>query len=171
MQAMNRLSEENVLVNQLGKVYHATCSKILFTHPTQADDPNTPPVLICKIRKGQELKVALREMDDYYSGLPEDVKKSGLHKFAGSPPEATAALIAGLWDKYLPDWRAHRAQKKPPDQSKHKELIMRINRIEEEAQSSDPSARISAEETKYVALIRNVTRKKGKWHRFGPEVK
>jgi hypothetical protein len=121
--------------------------------------------------KGQELKAALRELDDYYSALPEDVKQSGLHKFADSPPETTAALIAGLWDKYLPDWRAHKAQKKPPDQSKHKDLIMRINRIEKEAQSSDPSARISVEETKYVALMRNVSRKRGKWQRFGPEVK
>ncbi|KZT70962.1 insert subdomain of RNA polymerase alpha subunit [Daedalea quercina L-15889] len=28
-----------------------------FGHPVGKDDPNTPPVLICKIRKGQELRV------------------------------------------------------------------------------------------------------------------
>lgn len=52
--------------------------------------------------KGHELKAALRELDDHYSALPEEVKQSGLHKFADSPPETTAALVAGLWGQISP---------------------------------------------------------------------
>jgi hypothetical protein len=121
--------------------------------------------------KGQELKTDLRKLDEHYSALPEEVKASGLHKFADCPPEDTAFLVTRLWDTHLPAWRALKAQKKEPDQSKHKDLIAELDRIEHEAQSSDPSARISAEEMQYVTLIRNVMRKKGKWNRFGPDVK
>jgi hypothetical protein len=121
--------------------------------------------------KGQELKADLHLLDEYYSALSEEVKASGLHKFAGCPPEGTAFLVTRLWDTHLPAWRALNAQKQEPDQSKHKDLIAELDRIEHEAQSSDPSARISAEEIQYVTLTRNVMRKKGKWNRFGPDVK
>jgi hypothetical protein len=64
-----------------------------------------------------------------------------------------------------------KAEKKEPDQSKHKDLIALLDRIQHEAQSSNPSERLSPEETQYVTLTRNVMRKKGKWNRFGPDVK
>jgi len=121
--------------------------------------------------RGQDLKADLRKLDDYYSALSEEEKRTGFHKFADCPPEDTAFLVTRLWDKHLPDWRRLKAQKTEPDQSKHKDLVALLDRIEREAQSSDPSTRISEEETQYVTLIRNVMRKKGKWNRFGPEVK
>jgi hypothetical protein len=121
--------------------------------------------------KGHDLKADLRKLDDHYSALPDNVKKSGLHKFADCPPEDTAFLVTRLWDTHLPRWRELKAQKKEPDQSEHKGLMEHLNRIEKAAESSDPSARISVDETQYVSLIRNVMRKKGKWERFGPNVK
>ena len=121
--------------------------------------------------KGHDLKVDLRKLDDHYSNLPEEVKKSGLYKFADRPPADSAFLVTRLWDTHLPGWRELKAKKEPPDQSQHKDLIAELNRIEAAAQFSSPSARISVEETAYVALIRNVQRRKGKWERFGPEIK
>jgi hypothetical protein len=121
--------------------------------------------------KGHDMKADLRKLDDHYSALPDDVKKSGLHKFADCPPEDTAFLVTRLWDTHIPRWRELKAQKKEPDQSEHKGLMEHLNRIEKAAESSDPSARISVDETQYVSLIRNVMRKKGKWERFGPNVK
>jgi DNA-directed RNA polymerase II subunit RPB3 len=42
----------------VGKSTSLAFSHLCFTTDfAQADDPNTPPVLICKIRKGQELKI------------------------------------------------------------------------------------------------------------------
>jgi hypothetical protein len=60
---------------------------------------------------GQELKVDLHKLDEHYSALPEEVKASGLHKFADCPPEDTAFLVTRLWDTHLPAWRALKAQK------------------------------------------------------------
>jgi DNA-directed RNA polymerase II subunit RPB3 len=41
----------------VGKSTFPASLHTLFPYFKQADDPNTPPVLICKIRKGQELKI------------------------------------------------------------------------------------------------------------------
>jgi hypothetical protein len=119
--------------------------------------------------KGQELKADLRKLDDHYSALPEEVKRRGLYKFAAFPPDDSSFLVTRLWDTHLPGWRELKAKHKEPDQSKHKELIAQLNRIEQQSQSSDPSARISVDETEYMMLIRHVIPQKGKWNRFGPE--
>jgi hypothetical protein len=50
--------------------------------------------------KGQELKADLHKLDEYYSALSEEVKASGLHRFADYPPEDTAFLVTQLWDAH-----------------------------------------------------------------------
>jgi hypothetical protein len=121
--------------------------------------------------KGQELKADLRKLDDHYSALPEDIKRTGFHKFASAPPDDASFLVTRLWDKHLPGWRKSKTERKEPDQSNAKELIEHLNRIEKESHSSDPSERLSAEETEYVQIQRFVGRKKGKWDRFGSDVR
>jgi hypothetical protein len=121
--------------------------------------------------KGPDLKADLRKLDEHYSALPEEVKRTGFHKFAARPPEDTSFLVTRLWDQHLPAWRKLKGEKKESDQAEHKRLVEHLNRIEREAASSDPSARLSVEETEYIQIVRHVTRKKGKWDRFGPDVK
>ena len=47
----------------------------------------------------------------------------------------------------------------------------KLNRILEAAKSNDPTARLSVEDTQVMQITRMVAGKKGKWVRFGPEVK
>jgi hypothetical protein len=121
--------------------------------------------------EADDLKADLHKLDDHYSALPDEVKSTGFHKFAACPPEDIAFLVTRLWDKHLPDWRKLKSQKKPPDRSKHMELIAELNRIEKAAESSDPAARLSVEETQFVQFRRTPRRAKGKWDRYGPDVK
>lgn len=51
-------------------------------------------------------KAALRELDDYYTRLPEEIKELGVMAFAHYPPTDLDNLVVDLWDKHMrPDWR------------------------------------------------------------------
>jgi len=118
-----------------------------------------------------ELKADLQKLDAYYWALPEEVKKTGFHKFAKHPPLDDSFLVTRLWDKRGIEWR-HEASK--PDLTaklRDTKIIEELKRIRDAAKSSDPNARLSIEETAFMQISRSVARKKGKWDRFGPEVK
>jgi hypothetical protein len=120
--------------------------------------------------EGDDLKADLRKLDEHYSVLPDELKSSGFHKFAAYPPEDDSFLVTRLWDKHLPDWRRLKAQTMPPDQSEHKALISELSRIAKTAESSDPAASLSIEQTEFVQFRRTPLRAKGKWDRYGPNV-
>jgi len=46
-----------------------------------------------------------------------------------------------------------------------------LKRISDAAKSTDRNERLSIEDTAFLQVARTVARKKGKWDRFGPEVK
>jgi len=122
-----------------------------------------------------DLKAGLQQLDAYYSALPDQVKNSGFHKFAKHPPLDDSFLVSRLWDKLWESrgvkWRENASKSDPTDKLKDTKIIEELNRITEAAKSSDPNARISIEETAFMQISRMVARKKGKWTRFGPEVK
>jgi len=117
-----------------------------------------------------DLKADLQKLDAYYWAMPEDVKKTGFYKFAKHPPLDDSFLITRLWDRMGVEWRESASKPDPTDKLKDTKIIEELNRITEAAKSSDPSARLSIEETAFMQISRSVARKKGKWDRFGSEV-
>ena len=121
--------------------------------------------------KGQDFKSDLHKLDEYYSALPEEVKSSGFHKFAGDPPEDTSFLVTRLWDKHLPKWRKLKEEIQPLDGST-KKALKEIAHIAETAKDyGGPTAQLGIEDMQFALMRRQVRRGKGKWERFGPEVK
>lgn len=118
-----------------------------------------------------DLKSDLQKLDAYYWAMPEDVKKSGFYKFAKHPPLDDSFLVTRLWDKRGIEWRERASKPDPTEKLQDTKIIEELNRITEAAKSSDPNARLSIEETAFMQISRSVVRKKGKWDRFGPEVK
>jgi len=119
-----------------------------------------------------DLKADLQKLDAYYWALPDDIKKTGFYKFAKYPPLDDSFLVTRLWDMLGRGWREHASKPdEPRDTVKDKQIIDELNRISAAAKSSDPTARLSIEETEFMEISRSVLRKKGKWDRFGPEVK
>jgi hypothetical protein len=56
--------------------------------------------------ESDELKPALRELDEYYDRLPEEIKQRGVLPFAHYPPPTIDNTVTQLWDKHMrPDWR------------------------------------------------------------------
>jgi hypothetical protein len=147
-----------------------------FCHIFVSNDKLHKRVVPLFLRKDQtfvdamELKADLTKLDDHYGALPEDLKTSGFHKFANYPPREPEFLVARLWDSLGTQWRDAAANYKPPDQSKHPETIAELDRIREAAQTADPAARVSIEDTEFMEIVRYPQRKKGKWLRYGRDV-
>ncbi len=122
--------------------------------------------------RGQDLKSSLKQLDDHYSKLPEEVKVQGIIRFAPYPPDEFETVVHNLWDKYLPVWRKHNTERKtgtdfPKDSDK--ELVEYLNRVEKESTPIQTEHQITADKASYVMFQREIPVKKGKWRLVPPE--
>jgi hypothetical protein len=103
--------------------------------------------------------------------LPEETRKSGFHHFASCPPLDDSYLFTRLWDKHMrPEWRAD--PNRPPLDSRASEALRELlDRIERDGKQATPDQSISIEEASFMQISRQVRRRRGKWERFGPDVK
>jgi hypothetical protein len=121
--------------------------------------------------QAEELKTDLAKLDTHYSALPDEMKRSGLHRFASNPPEDTSFLVTRLWDKYQPGWREWKEKEKqitPELQNVLRELVEKVRR---ESQPSNPREKFTIGEANYVHMESKAMRRKGKWQVFGPDAK
>lgn len=119
---------------------------------------------------GVDLKTDFRKLDDYYSQLPEEVRRQGVMKFAAWPPLDGDFLVVRLFDRFLPRWREIVAKPKPMSKEAEAELVQRLNRMKE-APPGDPRGEpIDIERADYVVVERFVPPQRGKWILFPPEV-
>jgi hypothetical protein len=54
---------------------------------------------------GQELKSSLREIADYWEGLPDSEKMRGTASYADYPPLALDNAVTKIYDQVIPNWR------------------------------------------------------------------
>lgn len=55
---------------------------------------------------GNEMKVACKEMDEYYSQFHDEIEDRGLISFVGYPPYTLENAITKAWDEFcVPNWR------------------------------------------------------------------
>lgn len=115
-------------------------------------------------------KGALKELDEYYEELPDEVKALGVMGFAHHPPTELDNLVVELWDKHMrPDWR---------DDAQTPQEILERRRVaqQEEGGAAAVRARVEAAqpvaeaerqlpdgELDYVVIRRQVPVRKGKW--------
>jgi len=119
--------------------------------------------------QGSDLKADLRLLDQHYSSLPEDVRERGLFGFASRPPIDGHSLTSSLWDRYRPGWRRGEENLASRlDDHQGKSFVEKVMRYAQEA--TPASHPIGAPEPDTMVLTRQVYPRKGKWHRFPPEV-
>ena len=122
--------------------------------------------------RGRDLKDDLRKLDDYYSLLPLEITRGGLHKFAKFLPNCDANLLLQLQDKHLPGWKAKKDSHVELTPESQQALMAQLKRIETESvKSATPAADVSMKDLQFAQMNRTVARRKGKWDRFGPDVK
>jgi hypothetical protein len=124
-----------------------------------------------------EFKQALRELDEHFNGLPEEIKQLGVLQFASYPPSDMDNAVTRLWDKHMrPDWRevARRQEAelgKPRDEDTGRETVAEVRRRFEEARPvTDQEASLAGAGPDYFVIRRQVPVKKGKWRMVSKEV-
>jgi hypothetical protein len=120
--------------------------------------------------RGEELKVALREIDEHYDALPEQIKQLGVMAIASYPPSDMDNVVTQQWDKHMhPDWRerakAYEAERaKPRDEAADRETVAELNRKLDDAQPVlDEQAGLGQDGPDYVVIRREIPATKGKW--------
>jgi hypothetical protein len=120
---------------------------------------------------GDDFKRALRELDEYYSKLPDEVKERGVLSFAQYPPTDITNLISELWDKHMsPKWREMKdeSERKIRDPEEDKKTVKKL-KLEQETSTPIPD-RISLEEADQVFLTHLVPPIRGKWKLFSQDI-
>ena len=121
--------------------------------------------------RSDELKADLAELDAYYCGLPDEIKRSGLHSFANNPPEDTSFLVSRLWDTHMPKWREWIETAKQITPEVQEVLRNLTEKVKRESKPGNPRERFTIGEANYLHMESQVRRRKGKWDIFGPDVK
>lgn len=127
--------------------------------------------------EADELKAALRELDEHYDGLPDEIKQLGVLQFASFPPSNIDNPVTRLWDKHMrPDWREVAKRKeadrgKPRDEDRDRQTVAEIRgRLDKAQNLPEDEAHLRADEPQYVVIRRAVSVKKGKWRMVSKEV-
>ncbi len=53
----------------------------------------------------EDLKAALRALNDHYLAFPESERNKSIHQIAPYPPKDGDNLVTKLWDRHWPNWR------------------------------------------------------------------
>ena len=124
----------------------------------------------------QAFKAALKEVDEYYDQLPDEIKALGVMVFAHYPPAALDNLVVELWDKHMrPDWRDDaespeqvlaRRRATPPEERSAAEVRARV----ENAQPAGEAGSLDDGEPDYIVIRRQVPVHRGKWRLLPEEV-
>lgn len=122
---------------------------------------------------GYELKENLKKLNEYYSKLPDEIKKRGTMEFTVYPPEDQYTLLGRLYDKHLkPSWRVNaKASKaelgKPKKYDKKLIKEFKKQRSEQKPYVGTPPPSDSVDS---MTLARRVPAKRGSWMLLPPEV-
>ncbi len=124
---------------------------------------------------GSDFKTDLAKLDQYYSSFSEETKNRGVVTFAAIPPDDVAFLTTRMWDKHMsPIWRKIQTKKfdgtDKIDPEAEKAMFEKIRKFMKEAKPIDRSAIINSDDAHNMVVKHMVSKTKGKWRRFPPEI-
>lgn len=124
-----------------------------------------------------DLKVALKEMDDYHDQLPDEVKAQGVMSFAGGyPPPTMDNVVTRLWDTHMrPDWRDIQKRKDaglPDDDGPPSKTVREMmDEIEKSTPIAPGDPGFEASENPDILTIeRRMFVHRGKWRMVSKEI-
>lgn len=127
--------------------------------------------------RAPELKEALRELDEHYDALPEEIKQLGVLAIASYPPSDMDNAVTRQWDNHMRrDWREAAKTREaelgnPRDETADRETVAELNRRLDEARPVvDEQASLGESGPDYVFIRRQMPVSKGKWRLVSKEV-
>lgn len=113
---------------------------------------------------GLELKKALKEVNEYFSALPDAAKEQGIMSFAGhSPPVDGAPLLQSLWDRHFPGWRDREKRDLIRTPVKNEALTTELKKYDQAPRLSRDEIDFDPHEIDALTIKRRVRRRKGDW--------
>ncbi len=110
----------------------------------------------------EDLKAALRALNDHYLALPESERKKSIHHIAPYPPKGGDNLVTKLWDRHWPNWRQPKTVRATAgDWKAWKEQINELELIAK-ARAGDEN-HIPIERLDAVVTRRVAHKRKGSW--------
>jgi len=73
---------------------------------------------------GADLKIAMREIADYWDGIPEATRELGTATYADVPPPELDNVVTRVYDFYMAGWRTNANQPRPKISPEENERIM-----------------------------------------------
>lgn len=113
---------------------------------------------------GDDLQKDLAALNSLLLELPEEVRNTGLMKFANKPPIDHSGLVATLWDKHYPEWRSKKDVALKPSQEARILREMRENKQLHERTSQRVINRPRDVEPNAVRFERSVPIRSGSWY-------
>ena len=127
--------------------------------------------------RADELKAALRELDEHYDALPEEIKELGVLRIASYPPADMDNAVTQEWDTHMrADWREIAKKREaelgtPRDEKADHEMVAALNRRLDEARPVlDEQASLNESDPGYAVIRRRMPGTKGKWRLVPKEV-
>jgi hypothetical protein len=109
---------------------------------------------------GQDFKIGLGDIDEYYKGLPESEKEGEVYSFARVPPDIGTGQVAGLWDRFLPGWRERVGQQIEGQEAINADIMKQIENMKTAVPVDKPEMDADLEQ---VLIKRSVRRQRGSW--------
>lgn len=119
---------------------------------------------------GPDLKKDLADLNARLLQLPQREKDQGLFKLLASPPPDHQGLIAEIWDRMVPGWRARKPVPVPSDPEFSQKIIQKGNRLVAAAEGigsrTYPPNFPPADGPDQVIIERHIPKQRGSWQMF-----
>ena len=120
---------------------------------------------------GPDLKRGLRELNEHYGKLPNDVKAKGISSFAAQPPTNGDYFVSKLYDRHVPAWRARARPKRGANQMTDSEILAELEKLKRAQPISHDEIDFDVQAPDASTLQRRVRQKKGSWYQLPKDLK
>lgn len=110
-----------------------------------------------------DLKSGLRQINEHYAKLPDNIKEEGIMSFALDPPDVGNNIVRQLWSRLLPLWQEP-AELTEADQSPNKPDMMAVIQEMVEAESADLDDSDFRPDIDQAVFKNSIRKKKGDWY-------
>ena len=109
---------------------------------------------------GEDLKKDLGRINEYFDKLPDEDKQKGIYSIAVRPPTDEDFLVAGIWDRFFPNWRKQALSFTP---KKDSQLIQEIENFAKATASKESQVNQDFSNPDAMIIEKRVRKKKGSW--------
>lgn len=120
---------------------------------------------------GPDLKRGLKEVNEYFSSLPDEIKDKGIMSFANNPPVDGPAYFLGIWDKHFAEWRGREETELPEAALKNEKLLSEFKKYQNAAPLRPEEIDFDPTNIDTMSIQRRVRRKKGSWCQVPKDLK